>query len=60
MVRDRREFTLRLCLLEMSEATFMETHQHGFPNKTRIRRAPVNMLMWKGKAQDALIIDKEL
>jgi hypothetical protein len=55
-----RDFGVRLCLLVMSEAKPIESHQHGCPNMSSTRRTPMDMPQWMGKAHKASTLHDEL
>lgn len=52
-----------MCLLGMSEASFIEVHQHDFLNMRRTRATPMNIPKWsglQGKVCEASLLHKEL
>lgn len=57
-----RELAVRLCLLETSEGTTMDSHQHGCVNITHNPHNDANRHanVEEGKAQKALALDKGL
>lgn len=44
-----RELTVRLCLLLISEATLIKSHQQDCPNMNGTRVTPTNMPDWWGE-----------
>lgn len=56
----KREFMVRLCALEISEATPMKYHQHCFLKRYQKMTIELAMLIWKYKAQYFSILCKEV
>lgn len=48
------EFAMRLCLLEISEATAIKSHQHDCPNLSSTGMTPGNMPRWMEKSPQGL------
>lgn len=51
---------VRLCLLEISEATLIKSHQHNYLNMTCTQTTLTDMLTWKGETREDPTLDKNL
>lgn len=54
-----REFAVRLFLLVMSKATFINYQQHDVPNMHETRTT-IDMSKWSGKGHEVSTLQKEL
>lgn len=54
------EFSVRLCLLGMSEAPPINSHQHDCPSIIWRRTATIDMLLWTKESYGISVLDKQL